>query len=309
MGYLVCDKCGGYYELQPGESPDDFDLTCNCGGELKFHNSLNNDDNGDIKPEIESIGVDNSYAEQKSSQYDSTIIIGAILGLIGLVGFFLISYLSVIILVIGIRLLLYGYNKKENWNKGIRGEQTVAYYLNQLPEDYSIFNDIKFPGSYGNLDHIVIGPNGIFVIETKNYKGFYIVKDKEWYYKNGSHIKKARSKPGKQVITNSMSLRKFLMDNNINMDGVWIDSIVTLINKNFKIEQKPRHYNVLFPSTIPKFIQNSNKKIDKDILKEAILLIKPYNKKNSYSDHDEKRVHKHKNSFMPVLPGFGWKKF
>jgi uncharacterized paraquat-inducible protein A len=33
MGYLKCEKCGGYYELQEGESPDDFDL-CECGGKL-----------------------------------------------------------------------------------------------------------------------------------------------------------------------------------------------------------------------------------------------------------------------------------
>ena len=25
-GYLICDKCGGYYELQRGEKPGDFDL-------------------------------------------------------------------------------------------------------------------------------------------------------------------------------------------------------------------------------------------------------------------------------------------
>jgi len=34
-GYLVCDKCGGYYELQSGESPEDFDR-CQCGGKLEF---------------------------------------------------------------------------------------------------------------------------------------------------------------------------------------------------------------------------------------------------------------------------------
>ena len=88
MGYLVCDECNGFYELQPRESPDDFDLTCSCGGELKFHNSLDNNDNGDIEAGIESIEVDKSYAEQQSSQYDIIIIIGAVLGLIGLVGFF-----------------------------------------------------------------------------------------------------------------------------------------------------------------------------------------------------------------------------
>jgi len=40
MGYLICNKCKNYYELQPGESPEDFELNCSCGGELKFHNNL-----------------------------------------------------------------------------------------------------------------------------------------------------------------------------------------------------------------------------------------------------------------------------
>lgn len=33
--YLICEKCGGYYELQSGESPEDFQ-ECECGGKLKY---------------------------------------------------------------------------------------------------------------------------------------------------------------------------------------------------------------------------------------------------------------------------------
>jgi hypothetical protein len=40
MVYLVCDECGGYYELQEGESPDDFDF-CHCGGELSLLKTAN----------------------------------------------------------------------------------------------------------------------------------------------------------------------------------------------------------------------------------------------------------------------------
>jgi hypothetical protein len=36
MGYLICEKCGGYYELQKGESLSDFDC-CQCGGKLKYY--------------------------------------------------------------------------------------------------------------------------------------------------------------------------------------------------------------------------------------------------------------------------------
>ncbi len=39
-GYLYCEKCGGYYKLQAGESPEDFD-TCQCGGNLKYADSIN----------------------------------------------------------------------------------------------------------------------------------------------------------------------------------------------------------------------------------------------------------------------------
>jgi RNA polymerase subunit RPABC4/transcription elongation factor Spt4 len=42
MSYLVCDQCGGYYELQPGEYPRDFKHTCECGGNLKYTRKLDN---------------------------------------------------------------------------------------------------------------------------------------------------------------------------------------------------------------------------------------------------------------------------
>ena len=41
MVFLVCDKCGGYYELQEGESPEDFKDICECGGKLKYVENLN----------------------------------------------------------------------------------------------------------------------------------------------------------------------------------------------------------------------------------------------------------------------------
>ena len=39
LGYLVCEKCGGYYELKNGEAINDFE-GCECGGKFKFVKSL-----------------------------------------------------------------------------------------------------------------------------------------------------------------------------------------------------------------------------------------------------------------------------
>ena len=39
MGYVICEKCGGYYKLEKGESFEDFDR-CQCGGSLKYVKSI-----------------------------------------------------------------------------------------------------------------------------------------------------------------------------------------------------------------------------------------------------------------------------
>jgi hypothetical protein len=54
------------------------------------------------------------------------------------------------------------------------GERRVARRLDWLPKEYIVLNDIMLPTQYSTtqIDHIVVSPYGIFVIETKNYKGW-----------------------------------------------------------------------------------------------------------------------------------------
>lgn len=42
MSYLVCNKCGNYYELQDEEDPNDFTSECECGGKLQYSETINN---------------------------------------------------------------------------------------------------------------------------------------------------------------------------------------------------------------------------------------------------------------------------
>ncbi len=52
---------------------------------------------------------------------------------------------------------------------GAAAEQVVAEALHRLPEEYHVFHDLDFNGF--NIDHVVVGPNGIFLIETKSQTG------------------------------------------------------------------------------------------------------------------------------------------
>lgn len=77
--------------------------------------------------------------------------------------------------------------------RGTLGELDVSRILHkQVFEQGIILNNITLKISEGDttqIDHIVISPAGIFVIETKCYKGqiFGQKTDKEWIQKTRSH--------------------------------------------------------------------------------------------------------------------------
>lgn len=60
--------------------------------------------------------------------------------------------------------------------KGARGEEWVARELTFLPAGYQVFHGLVVPGRDGDLpegdvDHVVVGPTGVYVVETKNWSG------------------------------------------------------------------------------------------------------------------------------------------
>jgi hypothetical protein len=60
---------------------------------------------------------------------------------------------------------------KESWNYrlGALGEQVVSRELDQLSrQDYRVFHDVQFEG--WNIDHVVVGPRGVFAVETKTWR-------------------------------------------------------------------------------------------------------------------------------------------
>jgi hypothetical protein len=81
-GYLVCDKCGGYYELQPGESPEDYEQ-CECSGKLKYSTLLSSNelkDSSSDKSEI--VGENNKFRSFINFKNNKFLIILIILALI-----------------------------------------------------------------------------------------------------------------------------------------------------------------------------------------------------------------------------------
>jgi hypothetical protein len=58
------------------------------------------------------------------------------------------------------------------WRRGAAGERRTARLLGQLErQGWAVLHDLAVPGSRANIDHLVIGPGGVFVIDSKQYRG------------------------------------------------------------------------------------------------------------------------------------------
>ena len=67
---------------------------------------------------------------------------------------------------------------------GSVGERKVSLRLHLLPTEYYLLDDVylKVNDNHVQIDHIVVSKYGIFVIETKNYKGLIFGNDKSEYW-------------------------------------------------------------------------------------------------------------------------------
>ena len=56
----------------------------------------------------------------------------------------------------------------ERWLRGAAGEGATADLLARLPgRSWVVLHDLAIPGHRANIDHLVIGPTGVWVIDTK----------------------------------------------------------------------------------------------------------------------------------------------
>ncbi|MCF7848262.1 MAG: NERD domain-containing protein [Kiritimatiellales bacterium] len=86
-------------------------------------------------------------------------------------GLSMVGILFFLVAVVTGILLVWGGRRLGNFLKGAKGEEWVAHELAFLPSQCTVFNGLRLSGGQSNFDHIVVGPSGIYVVETKNWRG------------------------------------------------------------------------------------------------------------------------------------------
>lgn len=120
-----------------------------------------------------------------------------------------------IIIVITIVLIIL-FKRYSPGMKGSRGENRVAQKLKRLnKEEYIVLNDILIKTDKGTsqIDHVIVSIYGIFVLETKNYKGWIHGGEKSEYWTQTIYNEKHKFRnPIKQNWAHLHALNDVLID-------------------------------------------------------------------------------------------------
>jgi len=122
------------------------------------------------------------------------------------------------------------------YKSGLTGERNAVKNISdKLSSDYSIFNDalLKDGKRSGNIDHIIVGPTGIFVIETKNNKGV-VTYDGYW--------KGIKGNPSQQANSNALRIKDIIKNCEVFKEKpLYVNAVVLFTNSkaSLKISKDP----------------------------------------------------------------------
>ncbi len=109
---------------------------------------------------------------------------------------------------------------------GVKGEEATLKILQRLPKEYTILTNpvIINRGITMELDFVVIGKNGVFIVESKNYRGIISGKTSKQTWKQVKHGKndkvyeKEINNPVKQSFRQGKRMAEMFRDFDITAD-------------------------------------------------------------------------------------------
>jgi len=204
------------------------------------------------------------------------ILLTGIFGFILLIKVLELPQLSLfaLLVMVGLIIVKYGWSKRRIWSKGAKGEKIVAKKLKKLPKKYTAIRDVKIPNLGGDIDHVVVGPTGIYVIETKNYKPTYIPDEDCWYHTSG---RKSPQNPAKQVKLQASKLNDFLVRKlGKKLKKTTINPVISPINHNLIFKKDIKSYEIVFPEDLVSYLSHRRKILSSKEVKEIINILAKY---------------------------------
>jgi len=138
--------------------------------------------------------------------------------------------------------------------KGRLGEQLTTRLVSRLSNDYYLINDLVL--ARGNIDHVLVGPCGILVLETKRVGG-EITCDGDAWAVNGW----ARKSHSKQPKAGAMAVKRFLAAHHPTLRAEFVQAAVVFTDPLCRITTRDAQVDVVrFSELLPLVAYLANKR-------------------------------------------------
>jgi hypothetical protein len=159
------------------------------------------------------------------------------------------GFIFAVIPLVGFNYYLRKYNV---YNGGWQGEKQVAKLLgSSLSDDYYLINNLYLRGGGGDIDHVVLAPGGVFVLETKNWSGKIFYQGDTWQRPDKRAFK---GSPSQQVKNNTAKIKRIIDNSPMLPAHIWVEGIVVLTNRNATVNVKDPTVQVLRLKELPKYL-------------------------------------------------------
>jgi len=122
---------------------------------------------------------------------------------------------------------------EQAWGTGAEGEEHVGRLLNKLRKaGWLVMHDLEISHTGRNVDHLAIGPTGVFVIETKKLSGEVRV--------NGPSIKvNGYSQDYVENLKEQARLVHELLNQRLEWDNLWVQGLLVFVEPELKVKAQP----------------------------------------------------------------------
>ena len=239
----------------------------------------------------------------KNMDANSTVIlIGVVIFILSIIEILLInSGIGIVTLFIGVIILCYGLYKTRDVKEYEKRTRIIREHLLTLPDDYYVFYNVKTPTSSSSINHLVVGPTGIYALLSQKYnpklrlesenENLNLIgsseseEDKIEEITTTNNIrrfryttKQAKFSQDNKIKQKSLSLGEdlinFLNDNNIR--NCFVEPLVGFINNEVVVINMPLTDEDLFIEELLNKIQTSTIKLDSETIDKCAVLINTY---------------------------------
>ena len=242
--------------------------------------------------------------EQRSSFHYIYILIGTFISIVGVLDISTSNRgYGLIFLLIGIIILTFGIYKTRDYGESEKRGKIIREKLLTLPEEYYVLYYLKVPKASSGINHVVIGPSGIYSIISKKYYSkensklksekennkiinareeneldisdnldkfhYQLKRDK---FENNNSIKQKSLKLGENLIN-------FLNENGF--ENLFVEPLVGFVNNDVAVINMPLTDEDLFLDELINTIKNNPAKLDSTTVHKCAVILSQYSAKCS----------------------------